>query len=115
MAGGTKTLRYPKAQTDARKAFEQKRLRELGKKDIWGEAAEIQIALELKDLAATHRLDIIAGGDPKDVSGMGNKGANNSIGPQWKGARTNSLKTHAEGIIKEGRGKDKMHVKLKKC
>lgn len=115
VAGGTKTLRYPKAQTDARKAFEQKRLRELGKKDIWGEAAEIQIALELKDLAATHRLDIIAGGDPKDVSGMGNKGANNSIGPQWKGARTNSLKTHAEGMIKEGRGKDKMHVKLKKC
>ena len=115
VAGGTKTLRYPKAQADARKAFEQKRLRELGKKDIWGEAAEKQIALELKDLAATHRLDIIAGGDPKDVSGMGNKGANNSIGPQWKGARTNSLKTHAEGMIKEGRGKDKMHVKLKKC
>ncbi|WP_282363724.1 polymorphic toxin type 15 domain-containing protein [Pseudomonas sp. PS01297] len=114
-AGGTKALRAPKAQEYARKAFEQKRLIELGKLNIWGEAAEKQLALELKDLAATHRLDIIAGGDPKDISGMGGKGVNSSIGPQWKGVRSNSLKTHAEEMIKEGKGENKMHVKLKKC
>lgn len=114
-AGGTGPLRDTQAQIAARKDYEKQRVHELARAGIYGEPAEIVVASELKELAATHRLDIIAGGDPSDISGVGDKRTNSSIGSQWKGERSKSLEDHAVIMKKEGREKDKMHVKLKKC
>jgi len=114
-AGGTKALRDPGAQKAARKNYERKRLQELARKRIVGEKAEDMISKELKELAATHKLDIIAGGDPSDISGMGDKRANSSIGSQWKGARSQSLEDQAKQMKNSGAGTEKMRVKLRKC
>ena len=47
-------------------------------------------------LQAIHRLDMVAGGDPKDIVGMGDATANGSIGPQWTGdSRRGTLRRYA--------------------
>lgn len=114
-AGSTKVLRDLGAQKAARKNYERKRLQELARKRIVGEKAEEMVAKELKELAATHKLDIIAGGDPSDISGLGDKRTNSSIGSQWKGARSQSLEDHAKEMKGSGAGSEKMRVKLRKC
>lgn len=73
------------------------------------------VTSELKELAATHALDMIAGGDPSNISGMGDKATNSSLGPQWKGRRSKSLENEAIKMQKDEKGKEKMNVKLKKC
>lgn len=78
-------------------------------------AAAAQVASELSNLAATHRLDIRAGGDPSDISGMGNRSANSSLRSQWKGRRSQSLEDYARDMQEKGLGKEKMNVKLRRC
>lgn len=73
------------------------------------------VSKELKELAATHKLDIIAGGDPSDISGLGDKRTNSSIGSQWKGARSQPLEDHAKNMKGNGAGNEKMRVNLRKC
>lgn len=47
-------------------------------------AALIEAGLNPDNLAALHRLDIIAGGNPTRISGLGDSGVNSSLGSQWK-------------------------------
>jgi Novel toxin 15 len=114
-AGGTGPLRDKAAQQAARDTFARNRRTELANQGIKGKKADDMIAGELANLAATHRLDIIAGGNPSDISGMGDRRVNSSLGSQWKGARSQELEDIAKQMKKEGMGKDKLDVKLKKC
>jgi hypothetical protein len=117
-AGGTKNLRDKEVkakQREARLNYEAKRKIELNAIGIKGPKAKETIKAELKKLAATHRLDIIAGGNPLDISGMGDKSINSSLGPQWSGRRADALEKYAQKLKNSGHGKNKMNVKLKKC
>lgn len=114
-AGGTGPLRDRSAQKQIRDNYEAKRRVELSKSGIRGKKQDDAISNELASLAATHRVDIIAGGDPSDVSGMGDRRVNSSIGSQWKGARSQELEDIARQMKKEGLGKEKIEVKLKRC
>ncbi|WP_434573385.1 polymorphic toxin type 15 domain-containing protein [Pseudomonas sp. Z3-8] len=113
-AGGTEALRDKKAQRKARKNYERKRLSDLLAQDVDANKAKKIVSTELKELAATHILDIIAGGNPSDVT-MGDKRTNSSVGAQWKGRRSQSIENHAKEMAKAGTGKEKMKVKLKRC
>lgn len=73
--------------------------------------AAADAAAEGRLLAATHDLDLVAGGSG-NLSGMGNRSINSSIGSQWKGKRVAQLKKHAQEAKKQGK---KMNVKLKNC
>lgn len=113
-AGGTGPLRDRVAQEAAREAYQTKRMTEL-LETMSRSRAEAALAKEMSGLAATHRLDIIAGGDPSDISGMGNRSVNSSLGAQWRGARSQQLEDAARRMQSQGRGNEKMNVKLKKC
>ena len=113
-AGGTDALRDSKAQRKARKDYKRKRLSDLLAQDVHAGKAKEIVSEELQNLAATHALDIIAGGDPSKVT-MGDKNINSSVGAQWRGRRSQSLEDHAKEMVKDGTGKDKLKVKLKKC
>jgi hypothetical protein len=113
-AGGTGPLRDAAAQQAARKAYQAKRMLELT--ETMSEArAEQLVAQELQGLAATHRLDIIAGGNPSDISGVGDGRINSSMGSQWRYGRAQQLETKARNMQSKGQGDQKMNVKLKKC
>ncbi|OLP52411.1 hypothetical protein BJF91_15255 [Allorhizobium taibaishanense] len=45
----------------------------------------------INSLAAIHRLDMVAGGNPTDIAGMGNKEINSSIGPSWNQAEVSGM------------------------
>lgn len=45
----------------------------------------------IDSLAAIHRLDMVAGGNPTDIAGMGNKAINSSIGPSWNQAEVSGM------------------------
>lgn len=75
------------------------------------EAAAADVAREMANLAATHTLDLVAGGDGS-ISGLGNRVINSSLGAQWKGKRAAQLKEHAEKAKEQGK---KMNVKLVEC
>ena len=69
----------------------------------------------MKTQDALHNPDQIAGGKPNDISGMGDKEVNRSIGGQWK-ARVSQLE---KGINDFAKGKSqselantKLNVKL---
>ena len=54
-------------------------------------------------LTATHELDLIAGGYEHEISGMGSRSENYSIGPQWTAdSRSGSLDRHAEELERNG-------------
>lgn len=116
-AGGTKGVRDHAAQKAAAAKHVTKLTKALAKGNppVVGAAAEKAVAKVMSKLAATHRLDIIAGGDPSDISGMGDRRTNSSLGPQWKGRRADSLEEHAKKMQKQGKGAKKLKVKLKKC
>jgi len=113
-AGGTEKIRDKPAQRKARKDYKKHRLQTLRNQGKSRDEAKNIVELELNELAATHLLDIIAGGDTKKI-GMGNSGINSSLGAQWRGRRANSLEIEARKMIENGLSKSKMHVKLKKC
>jgi Novel toxin 15 len=114
-AGGTDGVRDNAAQQAARTAYSKKRTAELIRQGKSPAQAAKDVKTELASLAATHRLDIIAGGNPSDISGMGDSKVNSSLGPQWRGARSQELEDIAKQMKKEGLGKEKIDVKLKKC
>ncbi|CAI8844983.1 Novel toxin 15 [Pseudomonas sp. IT-P2] len=117
-AGSTKSLRNKEVkakQREARLNYEAMRKIELNAIGIKGQKAKEAIKEELKKLVATHRLDMIAGGNPRDISGMGDKRINSSLGPQWSGRRADALEKYAQNLKSNGHGKNKMNVKLKKC
>ncbi|OLP47042.1 polymorphic toxin type 15 domain-containing protein [Rhizobium oryziradicis] len=75
------------------------------------ERAASEVAKEMSKLAATHTLDLIAGGDGS-ISGLGNKTINSSLGAQWRGRRADQLKAHAQKAKEQGK---KMNAKLEEC
>ncbi|MBY5312701.1 DUF4150 domain-containing protein [Rhizobium leguminosarum] len=57
----------------------------------------------LSSLAATHELDLIAGGYENEISGMGGAAENSSIGPQWRAdSRSGALDRHAQELARNG-------------
>lgn len=75
-------------------------------------AAEASVAEEMSSLAATHVLDMIAGGDGT-ISGLGDARVNSSIGSQWRHGRADQLRQNAENAKKAGA--EKMDVELEIC
>jgi hypothetical protein len=114
-AGGTGPLRDLGAQNAARTRYKRNEISRLRRGGMSPGAAAKKVDADMGSLAATHRLDIIAGGDPSDISGLGDKRVNSSLGSQWKGARSQELEDIAKQMKKEGLGKDKMDVELKRC
>jgi len=96
-------------QTERTRELERQYLRE--GKNNYRELAASDVAKEMANLAATHTLDLVAGGDGS-ISGMGNKTINSSLGAQWKGRRAAQLRQHADNAAKQGK---KMNVKLEEC
>ena len=113
-ARGTGPLRDVAAQQVARKAYKAKRMLELNETMSRYNRRQV-VANELQGLAAIHRLDIIAGGNPSDISGLGDKRINSSLGSQWRYGRAQQLETKARNMQSKGQGDQKMKVKLKKC
>lgn len=100
-----------------RDTYRTERTRELERqylkegKNNYKELAKSDVTKEMANLAATHTLDLVAGGDGS-ISGMGNKTINSSLGAQWKGRRADQLRQHADNAAKQGK---KMNVKLEEC
>jgi len=68
---------------------------------------------EMATLAALHNPDMVAAGQDI-ITGFGDKGINSSIGSQWKG-HIGDMDDVACKAKKEGKGKKKMNVELKRC
>jgi len=61
-----------------------KKVRELRTNGLNEEAANIKAKEWMNTQAALHNPDQVAGGNPSNIGGMGNKQANSSLGAQWK-------------------------------
>ncbi|MFC7785528.1 polymorphic toxin type 15 domain-containing protein [Rossellomorea sp. GCM10028870] len=72
------------AQQAAREKALNKQIEELFESGMSWEEAELQANRWLKTQAALHNPDQIAGGNPLNISGMGEKRINSSIGSQWR-------------------------------
>jgi glycine/D-amino acid oxidase-like deaminating enzyme len=114
-SGGTDGVRDPQAQKNARDAHRQHLREQLAENGLTGRALDKAVESAMEGLAATHRLDIIAGGDPADISGLADAKVNSSLGSQWKGNRSQQLEECAKRMKASGRGGQKMKVKLKRC
>ncbi len=64
------------------------------------ETAEDEAKKWLETQAALHDPDQIAGGNPENVTGMGDKGVNSSIGSQWK-TRADDLEEEVNKYVKD--------------
>ncbi len=106
-AGGTDGVRDHRAQTRARDRHLSEAL-ESG-------MSRREARDAMRRLDATHALDIIAGGDPSLITGLADRSVNRSLGGQWQGARSQALEDEAQRMHAEGRGAEKMKVKLVKC
>jgi hypothetical protein len=108
------------AQQRERESYQAKKMMEYFEENITKgmdpeaalKAAEEKVEAEMRKLDATHALDMVAGGDPSDISGLGDRSINRSIGSQWKD-RVEKLDEIAEKSKKDG--KDKLNVELKPC
>lgn len=104
------------AQERAKQSYVSKYERSFTQKygsDAWDE--------HINSLAAIHRLDMVAGGNPTDIAGMGNRDINSSIGPAWNQAevsgmfnpsRKEELRSYAEQMRDRG---CPMQVSLSTC
>ena len=108
------------AQKDARIDYEKLLTRDLREKYEKTESplkaremAKAEAKLKMKDIAALHEPDMIAGG--KDaVTNMGDRKVNSSIGSQWR-SRVSSVDDAAKKIDPVDADRTKMNVKLKNC
>lgn len=115
-AGGTSSLRDPGSQRAARDSYISDMTRHYRREEgLSREAAAAKAREGIASLDATHRLDIIAGGDPSDISGMNDKTTNRSMGPQWRGARSQSVEDYARAAQANGHGRNSLNVQLRKC
>jgi hypothetical protein len=55
--------------------------------------------LERRELNATHRLDMVAGGNPQDISGMGGRIENNKIGNIFKNDFVPQMEQHVLELL----------------
>ncbi|MFS4439333.1 PAAR-like domain-containing protein [Paracoccaceae bacterium GXU_MW_L88] len=109
-AGGTKKLRQPSAQRKARLEYREKYVRDNPN------LTNAQVDEHMSGLHATHWLDMVAGGDPSAISGLGGGEVNSHIGRQWtQDGRAQALKEQADAMRAAGRSHEKMDVELKRC
>ena len=73
------------AQKLARQEALKEKVSELRKQGLSRQEANKQAEEWLTSQAALHNPDQIAGGNPLDITGMGDKRINSSLGSQWKG------------------------------
>ncbi len=112
-ANGTGAVRDQAAQSAARTAWLANRTNEIRQSQGLSRAAARAMAeQEAAQLDATHVLDIVAGGDPSDISGLQNRSVNRSIGSQWRG-RTGALDRALADQASQGAAK--AHVRLRPC
>jgi hypothetical protein len=65
-------------------------------------------------LDATHALDIVAGGDPYDISGLQNRTVNRSMGSQWmKEGRLDDFYKAIDDVLRPA--KRKMNFEMTMC
>lgn len=109
----TGALRDAAAQRAARALWLSNRINEIRQtQGLSRSAATVLARREAADLDATHVLDIVAGGDPSDISGLQNRSVNRSIGSQWR-SRVSALD---DALADQARqGAVKAHVRLKPC
>ena len=103
--------RSPSEQQAVRDDYFDQRMTELDRQGIRGQEAEDMVTAEMKGKDATHAPDAIAGGT--QFSGLGDRGVNRSIGPQWTQDKLDALDQAAAEA--QARGDKKMNVKLTNC
>jgi len=113
---GLGSLRDSASQNEARDAFRKRELLKLLKStpSLGRAGAKKKVAEMMAGLDATHALDIVAGGDPYDISGLQNRSVNRSMGSQWmqKGRLDDLDKAIADAL---GPPKRKMNFEMKLC
>jgi hypothetical protein len=108
-----------KAQKDARNNYEKILKAKLLKEKIRTKVPDPRKAAEeeakelMKNIAALHEPDMIAGGHDI-VTNMGDRGVNSSIGSQWRN-RVKSIDTETKKIPLSDQETTKMNVKLPIC
>lgn len=110
---GTGALRDAAAQSTARAEWLRNRIIEIRQTQGLSRSAATALARqEAAGLDATHVLDIVAGGDPSDVSGLQNRSVNRSIGSQWRG-KVDALDSALADQVRAGAVK--ANVRLRPC
>jgi len=104
-----------RAQREARREWIRDRRKELMNSNppMAFDAAEAAAQQDALLLDATHVIDMVAGGNPSTISGLGNSRVNRSIGSQWRGRRVQQL----DGKLAEqkAQGKTKPEIELELC
>ncbi|MGU8471803.1 polymorphic toxin type 15 domain-containing protein [Clostridium perfringens] len=104
------------AQQAARKEAQAQKIAELRKSGLSYSEAKKHAEQWMKSQAALHNPDQIAGGNPVNIGGVGDKKINSSIGSQWR-SRINIIDKHVETIAKNMTELEKistfLNVKLK--
>ena len=106
-----------KIQKQIRNIEKAKKISELRKKGFSSEDAEKLAEEWIKTQSALHNPDMNAGGNPLDVTDVGDARINSSIGSQWRNGNTELLETQIRSSIKSIEPKDYtttyLNVKLK--
>ena len=104
------------AQQAARKEAQAQKRAELRKSGLSYSEAKKQAEKWIKSQAALHNPDQIAGGNPLNIGGMGDKKINSSIGSQWKyriDAVDEQIKVLAYKMNEEEKKSKYLNIKLK--
>nr|WP_246005881.1 polymorphic toxin type 15 domain-containing protein [Brevibacillus gelatini] len=104
------------AQKLARQEALKEKVAELRKQGLSREEATKKAEEWIKEQAALHNPDQIAGGKPDNIGGMGDKRINSSIGSQWKskiGKLDKQIREIASTMTKEERESTFLNIKLK--
>lgn len=103
------------AQQDARNLALSEKIKDLRNQGISGDEAEVQALAWMNSQAALHNPDIISGGFPTILSGVGDSRINSSIGSQWR-TRINAFDAQvrhvAANLSQAERENTLIHVKL---
>ncbi|VAW85424.1 hypothetical protein MNBD_GAMMA16-2148 [hydrothermal vent metagenome] len=110
---GLGSLRDNASQNEARDVFRESEIDKL-RISLGRAGAKKKVAEMMAGLDATHALDIVAGGNPYDISGLQNSSVNRSMGSQWmqKGRLNDLDKAIADAL---GPPKRKMNFEMKLC
>ncbi|QOS82315.1 hypothetical protein JNUCC31_05450 [Paenibacillus sp. JNUCC31] len=104
------------AQKLARQEALKEKVTELRKQGLSREEANKKAEEWLKEQAALHNPDQIAGGKPEKIGGVGDKRVNSSIGSQWKSRireLDKQIREIASTMTKEERESTFLNIKLK--
>ncbi|MFC7393465.1 polymorphic toxin type 15 domain-containing protein [Scopulibacillus cellulosilyticus] len=104
------------AQQAAREEALAQKVHELQQKGLSLKEAKKKASEWIKTQAALHNPDQIAGGNPLDIGGLGDKAINSSIGSQWKhkiGEVDQMISNLRKGMTEEQQKNIYLNVKLK--